>query len=150
MEYEVKKMAKWNEDYWTKPFGVMNPEQTRMKHSGRIMKAKDIPYDEIVHPFFEDNVTQYVISGFPGRLAGSGWFSGFSERTKTDEKGALMKSSVKELKSVVNWRTREEITNQLVSHGYPKSWDTAFYMAHYNKINEMMKRIVKDIVTNYV
>jgi len=141
---------RWNEDYWTKPFGVMNPEQTMEKHQGRILKAKDIPYEEIIDPYFEEQVIQNVISGFPGRNAGSLWFYGFEERANVDKKGALMKSSVKELKTVVNWRTRELITDNLIRNGYPASWDTAFYMAHYNKINNMMKRITKEIVRNYM
>ena len=141
-------MVKWVEEYW-RPMGIKSYESTYEKHYGQIKKAKDIPYKEIVDDYFEEEVIQHVHSGFPGRIGGSGWFSGVFQ-PEVKEKGGITKTTLRSLKGTVNWRTRELITHNLVQHGYPKSWDTAFYMAHYEKINNMMKRIVKEIVKNYV
>lgn len=141
-------MVKWKEEYF-RPFGIKSPEATTERHYGRIQKAKDIPYKEIINDYFEGDVTSHVISGFPGRVSGSAWYSGvFAPQVR--EKGAMTKTTMRELKGAVNFRTREQITENLIKGGYPKSWDTAFYMAHYDKINAMMKRIVKEIVTNYL
>lgn len=139
-------MVRWEESYF-RPFGVKSPEATREKHYGRIKKAKDIPYNEIIHPYFEENIISKMLgqSGGPGSL----WFgSVFTQEVR--ERGAITKRTLKELEGAVNWRTREEIQASLVRNGYPKSWDTAFYMAHYNKINALMKRITKELVKHYV
>ena len=142
-------MIKWQEDYW-KPFEVKSIEVTKRRHAKKIKKAKDISYNEIVNVWFERDVIQRVISGSPEGY-GRFWFSDiFLADLKVDKKGALMKSSLNQLKSTVNYATRAVITERLISCGYPKSWDTAFYMTHYNKINALMKRIMKRIIKEYI
>ena len=140
---------KWNESNW-RPYGVLNPSKTRQTHAGKITQAKKIPYNEIIHDYFEDNVIQRVI-GALGGPGGSMWFEyAFRNRASTDKKGAISKRSLSELKTRVNYCTREEIQKSLEYNGYPPSWDTAFYMAHYTKINALMKRITKELVRNYL
>jgi len=135
---------KWNDDYW-KPFGVMNPEKTMQKHQKKIEKAKDIPYNDIIHEYFEDNVLSNILDKYI-----YGYNSWIRDSVKKEAYGKINKYGLKQIKQVVNMATRDEIKNNLVQQGYPASWDTAFYMAHYKKINKLMERITKEIVRHYL
>lgn len=131
---------KWNSDYW-KPFGVMNPERTMSTHQKKIDKAKDIPYNEIIYSCFEDDVISTVRQK---HLFGMNSY--IRDNLGTDEKGRINRQSMKDIKQLVNNVTRDKIKEELISNGYPASWDTAFYMLHYKRINSMMMKITKEIV----
>lgn len=52
----------------------------------------------------------------------------------------------RELAKIINYHTREAIIGSLKYHEMPKSWDTAFFIAHYNKTVEGMVEILENFI----
>jgi len=130
-------------------FKVLNEAATRNKHAKTIqrMKASGLRFEDIIDRYFEDQALQDSI--YPQGQRGSMWFSYFFV-PHVKEKGKLTKPLLRELKTRVNGVVYESIMKNLEYNGYPKSWATAFYMAYYSKINNIMTRITKEIVRNYL
>lgn len=127
-------------EFGVSPFGVKDTWSTERTHSDRIEKAKKIPYKTIVDRDFVNNVIGTVLEG--------NWFKYIT--SKIEKSGTLTKSPLKDLRQMVKWQTQYQISKNLQKHSYPKSWDTAFYMCHYSKINNLMEYITELIVKKYV
>lgn len=115
-------------------FKIKDLRATTSKHKVQIQRSKNVPYSEIIHRFMEDNILSDI------------WSSTQWQLRYYRELHTVNNQLVKDLKRFVNYFTREAIRRQLVESGYPKSWDTAFYVSHKAKIDAMMKRIVKELI----
>ena len=127
-------------------FGVKNERATRNKHAKTIerMKKAGVKYNDIIDRFFEEGLLQSCL--YP---TDSMWFI-YVFKPMVKEAGKLTKSHLRELKTYVNAVTYDLIQKSLIYNGYPKSWTTAFYMTYYTRINNMMTRVAKEIVRNYL
>ena len=128
-------MVKKSDMNWN--FKLKDARKTRAKHNKTIQRLDkfDVKYNEVIDRFADDMILGKI-------LRSTYWKYHYSGKPKK-----LSKTLVKEIKSMVNYRTREHIVSGLKSNNYPKSWDTAFYMAHKTKIDAMMKRIAKKAVS---
>lgn len=125
-------MTKYNYD-----FKVRDLRATKSKHRVQIQKSKNVPYSEIIDYYAEDNISSDI-------LGSTQWHFRYMQ-----SKNKLNKTLVKELKSLVNYKTREYIGKALVYRNYPKSWDTAFYVSHKTKVDALMKRVVKELMRHF-
>lgn len=117
-------------------FKIRDAMATRSKHSGRIrrLQEREVKYSEVIDYYTEQNLLS--------DLYGSTWF----QLRYARKKQKLTKTLVKEIKARVNYMTRTYIQRGLEYNGYPKSWDTAFYMRHKTRVDALMKRIAKQLV----
>lgn len=58
-----------------------------------------------------------------------------------------VKQTDRQIARIINANTRQVIANSLEYYDIPKSYDTAFFMAHYMKIIEGMSEILENINT---
>ena len=124
-------------------FKLKDFEATNKQHNSRIKKVRQaIDFDTLMGSNWIEEVEYYLKTG--GLGVGSYWHT-FSVQK---EDGNLYnfresKSKLRMVKTVINNATRAFITNSLKFHELPESWDTAFYLAYYSKINMGMKRLAK-------
>jgi len=125
--------------FGSNPFTLKSYDDTYIRHSGRVSKTNKVPYKLIVDKNFQKNVIDKVVYGY-----------GFDQLVSdVTDRGKLMKSHLRSLRISVKWATHVVIGKQLTKYSYPKSWDTAFYVTNYEKINSMMERITQKIVKKY-
>jgi len=124
-------------------YKIKNLEGTRDKHHGRIkkLKEKSVKYDDIIENRFADDVEDILVS--------KPWFYRYFKED-IYKKGKLTQSDIRSLKTAVNDATRTAIKGSLEFNDLPPSYDTAFYVANYNKINNMMKKVTKEIIKDYL
>lgn len=117
-----------------KYFFVKNFDKTMEKHSAKIdrlneaMDAQGLDYGDIL-----DNSDSWVTID-----------------TKVENRLQLWESMGMEIKErsicqLINSETRQVIQNTLEYYAIPKSYDTAFFMAHYMKVCEGMTEILENI-----
>ena len=130
-------------------FKIKDEASTRSKHAATIRRMKEagVKYSDIIDYYFDQELLTQVM--FPSGQRGNMWFTYYFQ-PKVKEAGTLTKTMLRELKSTINGTTRMMIQRSLEYNGYPKSWDTAFYMAYKPKIDSMMTRTAKEIVRNYL
>lgn len=116
---------------YTKYFGVKNFAKTLSKHSSKIdsltakMEELGIDYNDMM----DSNSWQTIDTQAEQKLSYWG-----NRQPKT-----------KEVATLINGLTRQVIANTLEYYEMPKSWDTAFFMAHYMKVIEGMADILQTI-----
>ena len=127
-------------------FGVKNERATRNKHAKTIerMKKAGVKYNDIIYRNFDGEIVENTLSP-----SASMWFI-YRFKPMVEGAGKLSKAHLRELKTYVNSRTYDIIQRRLIYNGFPKSWATAFYMAYYTRINNMMTRVAKEIVAHYL
>lgn len=116
-----------------KLFEVRDFDKTLEKHRKRIdtlaelMSEQGIEYSDIL-----DNDAWQVVD---------------TETWKSVELIASIgvKQSERQIARIINANTRQVIVNSLGYYNLPKSYDTAFFMAHYMKIIEGMSDILENI-----
>lgn len=123
-------------------FGVKDYQATFNKHQSKIVKLQDsfeISYEDIVDSDFWNSVDYEVIS--------STSFYYYSEnRWNPDHEDYIgEKRTKREQARLINHYTRLAIQKNLKENNIPVSYDTAFYMAHFMKINEGMLDILNDL-----
>ena len=130
-------------------YGVKDFQATKQKHQKTIdrMNKTDLKFEDILDSDSYENIALDVC--FPSGERGSLWFS-YIMKPKILERGKVMQNHINSLRTAVNGRTREIIKRLIVAEGYPKSWDTAFYIKYYNKINKLMIRATKTIIKDYI
>lgn len=112
-------------------FGVKNFAKTLAKHSNKIdslnarMEELGIEYSDIM----DSDSWQTIDTQAEQKLSYWG-----DRQPKT-----------KEVATLINGLTRQIIANTLEYYEMPKSWDTAFFMAHYMKVIEGMADILANI-----
>ena len=124
-------------------FSVKAPQATKKKHSPEIRRMKErynVKYDDIIEYRFGYDVMD--------RISIDPNFSWLRERIIG--KGHLTKTDLREIKKIVNRVTRKAIKEILGINNIPVSYDIAFYMAYYPKVNALMKKIAKEIIRDYI
>lgn len=124
-------------------FSVKAPQATKKKHSPEIKRMKErynVKYDDIIEYRFGYDVMD--------RMSMSPNFCWLRERII--EKGHLTKTDLRKIKKTVNRVTRKTIKDILEIYNIPGSYDIAFYMAYYPKVNALMKKITKEIIRDYI
>lgn len=112
-------------------FGVKNFAKTLSKHASKIdslnerMQELGIEYSDIM----DSDSWQTIDTQAEQKLSYWG-----DRQPKT-----------KEVATLINGLTRQVIANSLEYYEMPKSWDTAFFMAHYMKTIEGMAEILENI-----
>lgn len=115
----------------TQYFSVKDFKKTSEKHHGRIVKLQDsyeLDYFDVldnsawsdIETAVHENVTRQIEMGITPKARG--------------------------VATLINYKTREVIQNSLEWHEIPRSYDTAFYIAHYCKINEGMTDILQNFI----
>lgn len=117
-------------------FKLRNIDKTRENHASQMLKVKSqIKFDDILDEWaienIASNIQNYGYYQYNTRIDGR-----WHDKTK--------QAVIKELKSLVNQYTRAYIQERLDGNGYPKSWDTAFYMVYFDKVNKLMKTMIVD------
>lgn len=111
-------------------FKVKDFNKTEQKHYKRIIKLEEleIAYDDV--------------------LDSGAWEAVETEVWKKLDLWKQMDIEVKarSVATLINSQTREVIQNSLEFLEVPKSYDTAFYIAHYCKINEGMTDILQNFI----
>lgn len=122
-------------------FSIKDYDATRAKHDSRIrtLGAKGVRYRDIIDVYTEDN----IISEIVGSTQFNYFYKGLFE-------GGISKSNVRTLKTFVNYKTKEEIERNLEYNDLSKWYSTAFYTLFYSKVNQLMKRITKELLKYYV
>ena len=123
-------------------FGIKSFDCSRAKHESRVktLKKQGITYRDIIDYYFEDNLTSTIISSTQFNYY---YRDLFAREGRT-------KSNVRTLKTFVNVKTRELIQQALEYEGVSKYYDTAFYCMYYTRINALMKRVLRELLTAYV
>jgi len=123
-------------------FKIKNPEATKNKHASQIKKVKqsDLKFDDVFGRYGEDMIISDVANSTQYQYTVK----------KSLQKDKPSSFDVRQLKHIINWKTRQKIEKALKDESLPKSWDTAFYMANYNKINNMMKKATKELIRDYL
>lgn len=112
-------------------FKVKDFNKTEQKHYKKIVKLQDdyqIEYDDV--------------------LDSGAWEAVETEVWKKLDLWKQIDIDVKarSVATLINAQTREVIQNSLEFLEVPKSYDTAFYIAHYCKINEGMTDILQNFI----
>lgn len=116
-----------------KLFEVRNLSKTLSKHTKKIdslderMEELGIEYDDILGSDAWQTIDTEV------------------ERSLQLIESMGIKQSDKQIARIINEKTRNAIVGSLEFYEMPKSWDTAFYMAHYMKVIEGMAEILENI-----
>jgi len=119
-------------------FKVKNLQATRDKHASKIkkMKQQDVKYNDIMDRFVDEMILSDVHNS-----------TQYQYRARSDlKKDKVKQMDINAVKQIVNWKTREVITKALEYNDLPKSWDTAFYIDNYKKINDVMKKVTKELI----
>jgi len=116
-------------------FKIKNITKTRRTHKKRIDKVSKVPYSYVLDRLADDWITSNI-------LRSAYWINYFRNKKRKD----LTKTQFKNIKMLVNSHTRVIIRKGLEYEGLPKSWDTAFYMAHKTKVDALMKRITRELL----
>jgi len=135
-------MKKQKLDY---TFKLKDLEATKNRHIGRIKRLKQAIKEinkQSVYGFgvdwanFQEKV-EYVAkdTAFYNYLLlkSDSWVSELSPKKR-----------LRMVKTFINQQTRLMIIRELEARKLPKSWDTAFYILFYKKINSLMKDLVKN------
>lgn len=109
-------------------FKVRDFNKTEAKHHNRIIKLQDeykLKYKDVL----DSDTWATIETEVHNRL--KNWKFGVGTRA---------------LATLINAETRHVIANSLEWHDIPKSYDTAFYISHYCKINEGMSDILQNFI----
>jgi len=127
-------------------FALKDFEATRLNHLGKIERLKRAIKKlngESIYGFEMDWGNFQEIVEYHAKM------TSFYNYSLLDEKGWVNQLSPKQrlrmVKTFINDQTRQQIVRELENRELPKSWDTAFYLLFYKKIN----RIMKDLAKNY-
>lgn len=124
-------------------FKVRDPQATRKNHITRIgkLKEKGIKFDDILpkQPKGPDYSGERAIWE---RLQYDKYY--LHKVYNSEDWKKCNQQTAKEMKPRINDATREEIKFQLRQEGISEAFDTAFYMMHYNRVNNLMKKVLKD------
>lgn len=122
----------------TTPFGLKDYDKTYHRHSDKISKAHNIPYTLVVDKDFSEDVI------FKVEHSGLNWLI-----NNVQQRGKLMPMHIRKLRIDVKWATQYVIQQRLMKYSYPKSWQTAFYVSNFAKINKLMEKITQRIVKDF-
>jgi len=122
-------------------FAVKDFDSTQYKHRVQIQRIKDsdLKFKEIIDNCAEDSIVSNILNS-------NYWIFNIGENIKKP----VSKSDLRTLKQLVNSFTWKYIRNVLDWYNKPKSWNTAFYISHYKRINAMMTRITKTLIGDYL
>lgn len=116
-------------------FGVLDPKATRANHARTIKIVKEkITLDDILS---HSEIVELEHSIYDGLLGYAFVGNAIKER-----KG---QAEARSLSFHINHKTRGWIRSNLEYNEHPVSWDTAFYMAYYGKINTIMRGMARNI-----
>ena len=122
-------------------FKIQDYSYTKKRHAKQIQKIRDSGIT------YRDIISYEIIDDLVCDVQGEPWWSFLFVREM--EKNKLTQSLLKQIKSRVNQVMREYIARNLVLEGLPASYDTAFYIIHYDRINNLMNMITKELVKDY-
>ena len=133
---EIKKIGDLNLS-----FGVKDYSRSKENHKSRIKTRKNRgrKYRDIIDVYFEDWLTSEIVQ--------STQFHFYYEDIFKD---GVNKSNVRQLKTFVNWKARELIQKGLEFNDLSKYYGTAFYVIHYAKINQLMKKVTRILLKEYL
>lgn len=121
-------------------FKLKDYEATKARHIVQIRKVRtQANWDKIIDSNWMEEIEGMIKNG----LRSTWW-----EYNIVKEDGRLHdyrnhQSKLREVKTAINGTTRQFIKAQLKWYGLPESWDTAFYILYYKRINAGMKRLAK-------
>ena len=126
-----------NKNSFNYDFKLKNMQKTKSAHKGRINKISKsgMRYNDIVDRNFEDELLSKIYNSNYFQY----WFGRKPQK--------ITKTVVRQLKSSVNGHTRQMIRASLKYEGFPESWDTAFYLRYKTRVDAMMKRVTKQLLT---
>lgn len=125
-------------------FKVRDYQSTKMKHLGKIKRMKEyynVNYNDIIDDRFLYDLMDVIISK-PNFYQ---WL-----RPRVIDKGYLSKTDLRELKTIINSAVKTAIQGSLRFNNIPESYDTAFYIDNYSKINNIMKQMTKEIIRDCI
>ncbi|MBE3120705.1 MAG: hypothetical protein IMZ53_08425 [Thermoplasmata archaeon] len=124
-------------------FKLRDPEGTRQRHMVQIRKLKErkISFEGIL-PTMPSGADYTGERAVEERMQDNHFF--IYNIYESGQWKECSQKVAKEMKSLINNATRDEIKFQLKDKGIPNSYDTAFYMMYYKKTNALMKKILKE------
>lgn len=115
----------------TQYFQLKNYAKTAEKHHGKIVKLQDnyeLDYFDVLNNSAWSDIETAVHENVSRQI----------------EMG--VKPTARAVATLINYKTREVIQNSLKWHEIPVSYDTAFYIAHFCKVNEGMSDILQNFI----
>ena len=119
-------------------YGVKDFKLSWSNHQTRIktLKNNNVLYRDIIDFNFMDNLIYEIVTS-------TQWTFHYSNLNPS-------RSTVRQLKTFINWKTRESLKKHLEYSDLTKHYDTAFYLLHYNKINKLMSQVTRILLKEYL
>ena len=141
--------VKRNLNYDFKSASDIGFNKTKASHFNKMIKLQkmetkgDLRYNYIIGTEFADEVVTSMVLDYPTNMC-------ISRIKKEIKEVGLTQVLLNNIKQRVNYRTRQIIQRNLEYYDIKKSWNTAFYVLHYDKINKIMKLATKKLIREYL
>lgn len=117
-------------------FELRDYEGTKARHESRALKVKQsIKYADIFNQRTPLTIAEHIKN--------QTWYTWNIREDGRLAKWHESKAKTREVKTAVNAATRQYIIDKLKAEGLPKSWDTAVYIAYYNRVNAIMAKVMR-------